>query len=61
MKEYSQTFVLSAGECNPQGELSVPMLIERVIEVATAHANAWGVGYERLIAELHNHHVGKRL
>ena len=53
MKEYSKTYYLSAGECNPQGELPMPLLVNRVIDVATMHANEWGVGYERLIADNH--------
>ena len=53
MKEYSKTYYLSAGECNPQGELPLPLLVNKVIDVATMHANEWGVGYERLIADNH--------
>ena len=53
MKEYSKTYYLSAGECNPEGEMPLPLLVDRVIDVATHHANAWGVGYERLIADGH--------
>ena len=51
MKEYSKTYYLSAGECNPQAELPLPLLMNRIIDVATMHANEWGVGYERLIAD----------
>lgn len=50
-KEYSQQFYLSAGECNPQAEMPVTLLMNRIIEVATNHANAWGVGYARLIKD----------
>lgn len=53
MKEYSKTYYLSAGECNPEGEMPLPLLVSRVIDVATLHANEWGVGYERLIADNH--------
>lgn len=53
IKKYSKTYYLSAGECNPQRELPLPLLINRVIDVATLHANEWGVGYERLIADNH--------
>ena len=53
MKEFSKTYYLSAGECNPQAELPLPLLMNRVIEIATLHANSWGVGYERLIADGH--------
>ena len=51
MKEFSKTFYLAAGECNPQGEMPLTLLMTRIIEVATLHANSWGVGYERLIRD----------
>lgn len=41
---YSETFFLSAGETNPEQELSLPLLVSKIIDVATAHANALGVG-----------------
>ncbi len=50
-KLFSQRFYLAAGECNPEGELPLSLLVARVIEVATGHANAWGVGYRRLIED----------
>ena len=53
MKEFSKTYYLSAGECNPQAELPLPLLMNRVIDIATLHANSWGVGYARLIADGH--------
>lgn len=49
MKEYSRKYYLSAGECNPQAELPMPLLLTRIIDIATHHANAWGVGYAHLI------------
>ena len=51
MKEFSKTFYLAAGECNPQGEMPLTLLMTRIIDVATLHANSWGVGYERLIRD----------
>ena len=51
MKEFSKTYYLAAGECNPQGEMPLTLLMTRIIEVATLHANSWGVGYERLIRD----------
>ena len=51
MKEYKQEFYLSAGDCNPQSEMPLPLLFTRIIEVATNHANSWGVGYARLIQD----------
>lgn len=53
MKEFSKTFYLAAGECNPQGEMPLPLMVNRIIEVATLHANSWGVGYRHLIAQNH--------
>ena len=53
IKEYSQSFFLAAGECNPQGEIPLSLLMSRVIEMATLHANSWGVGYDRLIRDNH--------
>ena len=50
-KQFSQRFYLAAGECNPEGELPLTLLVSRMIEVATGHANAWGVGYRRLIED----------
>ena len=51
LKEYKQSFYLSAGECNPQAEMPLTLLMNRIIEVATNHANSWGVGYARLIED----------
>lgn len=51
MKEFSHTYYLAAGECNPQSEMPLTLLMTRIIELATWHANSWGVGYERLIRD----------
>ena len=51
IKEFSQKYQLTAGECTPQREMSLPVLMNRIIEIATFHANSWGAGYERLIAD----------
>jgi len=48
MKEYTRNYYLSAGECNPQAELPMPLLLTRIIDTATHHANEWGVGYAHL-------------
>lgn len=53
MKEFSRKYYLSAGECNPQAELPMPLLLTRIIDIATHHANAWGVGYAHLIRNRH--------
>ena len=50
-KVFSQTYYLAAGECNPQGEMPLTLLMTRIIEVATFHANSWGAGYARLIRD----------
>lgn len=41
---HSQTFFNSANESNPEGELAVNILVSNIIEIATAHANALGIG-----------------
>jgi len=50
-QEFTQEYVLQAGECNPEGEMPLTLLTRRIIEVATSHADSWGVGYERLIKD----------
>lgn len=42
--EFSQTFFLSAGEVNAEGEMSLTLLVSKIIDIATAHANALGIG-----------------
>ena len=51
LKQFSKTYYLAAGECNPQGEMPLTLLMTRIIEVATFHANSWGAGYARLIRD----------
>lgn len=53
IKEYTQKFYLVAGDCNPEKELPLTMLMNRVIEIATVHANMWGIGYDALIKNNH--------
>lgn len=48
VKEYSHKYFLTPGECNPEQRLPLPLLVSRLIEVATEHANTWGVGYAKL-------------
>lgn len=50
-KEYTMTFTLTAGECGPEAVMPLTLLVSRLIEVATYHANALGVGYARLAAD----------
>lgn len=42
--KFSQQFFLSAGDCNAEGELSLPVLTSKLIDIATAHANQLGIG-----------------
>lgn len=44
---YSHEFFLAAGECNAESQLPFPLLINRLIRVATEHANLHDVGYTR--------------
>ncbi len=50
-KTYSKSWLLTPGECNCEKELPVWLLTERIIDVATEHANSWEVGYARLIID----------
>lgn len=49
LKIYKHDYFLTAGECTPQREMPLQLLVSRLIEVATEHANIWGVGYANLI------------
>lgn len=42
---FSATYFLTPGECNPQQRMPLTLLINRLIEVATLHANQVGIGY----------------
>lgn len=41
---FTETMFLSAAEVNAEGELSLPLLTQKIIDVATAHANSLGIG-----------------
>lgn len=41
---FTQTFFNSAAEANAERELSLPNLVTKIIDIATAHANAIGIG-----------------
>lgn len=43
-KTITRTYYLSAAECNAQQEMSLPMLVQKLIDVATEHANILGIG-----------------
>ena len=51
LKYYTRDFFMTAGECTPQKEMPLPLLVSRLIEVATEHANIWGVGYAKLVED----------
>lgn len=40
----TESFALSAGECNAEGEMALPILVARLIDIATVHANSLGIG-----------------
>lgn len=48
---YTHEFFLAAGECNAESQMPLPMLVGRLIRVATEHANATNLGYERFAPE----------
>lgn len=43
-KTYTESYFLSAGESNAERELSLPLLVSKLIDIATAHANSLGIG-----------------
>ena len=47
-KVYTHRYHLTAAQCNGQRELAPPMLLQHIIEVATEHADALGVGFRNL-------------
>lgn len=51
---FSHDYFLTAGECNARGEMPVTLMADKLIEVATNHANHLGIGY----ADLSPHGVG---
>ena len=48
---YTHSYTLTAGESNAEGRMPLTLVAERVIEVATEHANALGIGYAALITK----------
>ena len=49
--EYSHRYFLAPGECTPEGEMPITLLLTRIIEVATEHADMWNIGYSTLSAD----------
>lgn len=50
-KEFTRHFHLTGGETGPEGEMPLALLADRVIEMATLHADSLGVGYAAMIKE----------
>ncbi len=48
-KIFTQIYFLTPAECNPERRMPITLLINRLIEVATLHANQLGIGYDNLI------------
>ncbi len=44
-----QTYFLTAGESDAEGRMPITLLTKRIIEIATIHANALGIGYSNMI------------
>lgn len=53
LTEYRIDDFLSAAECNAQQEISLTLLAQRLLDIATAHVAALGVGYEHLLENNH--------
>lgn len=50
-KRHTHEFFLTAAEVNAQREMPLSRLVTTVIDVATAHANILGIGFDRMIRE----------
>lgn len=50
-KEFTRHFHLTGGETGPEGEMPLALLADRIIEMATLHADSLGVGYAAMIKE----------
>lgn len=50
-KKYTTEFFLTAAEVNSQREMPLSRLVTTIIDVATAHANRLGIGFDRMIRE----------
>lgn len=54
LRQHSATFLLTAGETDAEGRMPLTLVTERIIAVASEHANLLGIGYDALI----RHNVG---
>lgn len=57
---YTESFFLSAGEANAEQEMALPVLVEKLIDIATTHANSLGIGNPSM-ADMHAGWVLARL
>ncbi|MDE6853770.1 MAG: acyl-[acyl-carrier-protein] thioesterase [Muribaculaceae bacterium] len=48
-RQFSRCYILTAGESDAEGRMPLTLLTERLIENATEHANALGIGYADLL------------
>lgn len=51
---HEHEYFLTAAECDAAGRMPLTLLVERIIETATEHANILGIGYE----DLKQYHIG---
>ncbi len=59
-KVHTESYFLSAGEGNAEGEMSLPLLVSKLIDIATTHANSLGIGNPSM-ADIHAGWVLSRL
>ena len=52
-REWEEEWFLTPAECNPEGRMPLTLLINRLIEIATLHANAIGIGYADIVGRHH--------
>ena len=50
-KEYCADYWLTAPECGPEQRMPATLMVNRLIEIATLHANELGIGYARLVKD----------
>lgn len=50
MKLFSHEFYLTAAEVNAQREMPLSRIVTLIIDTATGHANAIGIGFDRMIS-----------
>lgn len=50
-RQHTHSYTLTAGESNAEGQMPLTLLVERIIEVATEHANNLNIGYATLIKQ----------